>query len=107
MGIGEEPPLREILKRSQINIKRWKLSYNHLMISFCDQSRDSRRGGIFTNPMGQNAVKIQHLRILVKNSRSSTNFQDSEDAVRCHIFMVEAPLNFAHFPGVNCSYPMF
>jgi len=30
-------------------------------------------------PPGQNAVKIQHLRSFGENSRSSTNFQDSED----------------------------
>src|SRR5882724_3276692 len=44
------------------------------------ESEISQRGGIFTKfPWVKNAVKIQHLRCFGENSRSSTNFQHSED----------------------------
>ena len=44
------------------------------------ESEILRRGGIFKRfPRVKNAVKIKHLRSFGENSRSLTNFQDSED----------------------------
>ena len=44
------------------------------------ESEILQRGGIFTKfPQVKNAVKIQHLCSFGENSRSLTNFHDSED----------------------------
>src|SRR5882724_902536 len=54
-------------------------SYTLNDVTFCE-SEIPRRGSIFTKfPRVKNAVKIWHLRGFGENSRSSTNFQDSED----------------------------
>ena len=57
----------------------WKRQATPLMMSHFVRVRDFV-GGIFTKfPWVINAVKIQHLHGFGENSRSSTNFQDSED----------------------------